>query len=107
MTPLDTKLKEIRERAEKATKPSWIGMFEMDEHSYGIIRNLNVLSEEDSQNDLEFIQHSRTDIPRLEAALRRAIEQRDVAALDDHSHESWDRCKIKYNADLLKILEGE
>lgn len=47
------------------------------------------------------------EVRKLLAVARRAIEQRDECALDDHDHKSWDRCEEKYNAELLKLLEGK
>jgi hypothetical protein len=53
-----------------------------------------------------FIAHAPTDISRLLQALELCRRQRAEAALDDHDHETWDRCEANYDAALLEILRG-
>lgn len=54
----------------------------------------------DSENDGEFIAHSRTDIPRLIAMLRKAIKQRDSL---HNEYCQKDDCVPFCNDELMKL----
>lgn len=105
MPTLPDLLSEIKKRADEATPGEWI------EHSAGLIREKNgdcdiarVYDHSSFRNgavetNSKFIAHSRTDVPRLVAALKLAIGAMEENAYQDEY--------MQFEADLIKILSTD
>jgi hypothetical protein len=123
MTPLLTELKKITERAEKATPGPWNIGHRANRVVAGPRDNTAVAncvfttsaapyknnpSAEESCLNADFIAASRTDVPRLVAAIHRLIEQRDGYVRHVLGSSSDSKRKIKaFDAEIIAILEGE
>jgi hypothetical protein len=113
ITDLERLLAEIEARANAATPEPWVyshgneidhwELFNPDEAVWVVQDDSDV---EPSTANLEFIAHSRQDVPRLVAALRKAVEQRGKAYLC-----SWDKpyCEMlaEDDAELAAILNPD
>lgn len=105
MTPFETKLAKIKDRAEAATPGPWrqqffivVGTTPDDDGEFKAITSNRVTLE-----NANFIASARTDVPALIAALRRVIEQRDYYMSEYHSTRKQEE---KCDHELAKILEG-
>lgn len=113
MTPFETKLAKIKDRAEAATPGPWFARVAPEfvtEQGYASYGHGPVVHQtprdqpiERAQRDALFIAAARTDVPALIAALRRAIEQRDYYMSEYHSTRKQEE---KCDHELAKILEG-
>lgn len=124
MTPLLTKLTEIEQRAEKATPGPWEadGAFCSETktttraiyhrpkpyHIVEVVESADNFGGEciHRKEDQEFIAASRTDIPTLTKALRRAIEQLEVDANSDPAQSVFPELAQAALADIQKIIIG-
>ena len=113
---IQSRLQEIRDRADKATEGPWSTYFATGE-SPGIVQHkvrddgyFDLVSfvlpifpkKEIDWLNAEFIAHARTDIPKLLAVIEKLIEQREVYAERAKSGDYESD-----NAELLAILEGK
>ena len=120
---MSERVKEIRERLEKATPGPWcygagnssvlcdVGI--IDHKGFGILVNCGRSSGSETPEDGDFIAHSRTDVPDLLAALKQARENCRAAALN-HMEQlevlpldlRW-RCLKQFVADGFSCGPGE
>lgn len=94
-SPLTSKLSEIKQRADAASKAPWI-----DDNHGGLCGAPTNFAGEYRPADARFISHARQDIPRLLKALELAIEQRN------EGYDIWSDW-TEDDAALLAVLEGE
>lgn len=106
MKNLEDMLKEIEARASAATEGPWVGMIVPDDYSVHTFNLLAITDEKEIVPTAAFIEHARTDVPKLLAMLRLAMEQRDTAYTC-----SWDKGLVGMIADddlaLLAVGRGE
>lgn len=105
MTDLETMLKEIEERANAASDWKCLQLTHYPKETWGLTLNYSETNGTFfSKEDATFIAHARTDVPRLVAALREAIRQRDSIA----GTEFEDEIDFKNDSDdeLAAILRG-
>lgn len=94
---MQNKLKEIQDRANKATIGPWVYMGETKPYEGMVLSSGNIdricgtVGLDDRPNDMEFIAHSREDIPYL------------LAALKDEEKESKEYRKALFSC--IKVIE--
>lgn len=98
MNGLNKMLSEIEARCEKATPGPW---------EYGM--SWDRVGREQRNLDEIFMINARTDIPRLVAALRKAIEQRDdlLGGLVRSDLEHLEEYRVEQDTELSAILAGK
>jgi hypothetical protein len=119
MTTLE-KLREIRERADKATKGPWehmggsgIRVFGIPKEDpgwkYGICNCHTVPPDDGDVRNAEFIAHSRSDIPALVEALVEALEaiDRSIARSDDYGDSHCSQPIRQARTKIEQIMTGE
>lgn len=116
---LDEELAAIEERASKATPGPWdYYAAQCCPDMGGVMNSSNTkclkavvgqrYDHPASIEDAEFIASTRTDVPRLVAALRLAIEQRDELSEELEGNTFvLEFCKREDNAAILRALRGE
>lgn len=105
-------LKEIKERAEAATKGPWRHFHKRSvtiPHEYAgriVEQDWETFHKyEGYLDDAEFIAHARTDIPRLVKALETAIQ--DLTSIKNISKDKCSNLAEACLKDIDEILEGE
>lgn len=108
MTKLETYLAEIEARCEKATPGPWSNDVDWDfvcQEPFD--ENKKAIASDCHRLNSDFIAHARTDIPRLLAALEKAIEQRNEAYARVYNvHSSQVPTKAE-DVEIEAILRGE
>lgn len=107
MTPFETKLAKIKERAENATPGPWFRGSYLGCSSEVFSRKVREIANCHSRNgiDSEFIAHARTDVPALLAVIEKLLEQRYRGTSGWATPADWRRWHNECDAELLKILD--
>ena len=110
-------LDEIKARAERATPGPWytypcgmLAEFVMSNipgDEPGTNQAVCSMHDELSPQNAEFIAHAREDVPRLVAALYRAMAQRDKALSQIDLDDCMDLHQLAGNEEIEAILNGE
>lgn len=107
---LQTLLKEIKRLCKRATPGPWLLEGEKAPENVDIYDVSYVISQERAE-DVKFISHARTALPRLVAALELALEYDngridELFKLTDPMFDTVKEMKARRDAELARVLEG-